>query len=161
GKWLAAATRDGLIQLWPAAKGEQVVTLEKPPQGPAAAAALLEGPIVLAWSPGSKLLAYSTRHDTSIQIWDADSRQKLQPLKGDGKPLRSLAWNPDGKRLASAGDTAAGEAGMVKIWDVKGGKAIWEFPYLATLEPGRSMPKSNVSSNLSWCSDGKRLAVAG
>jgi WD40 repeat protein/predicted Ser/Thr protein kinase len=152
GKWLAAATGAGLVQLWPAVRGKQPVTLAEPPKGVAPA-----GRVLLAWSREG-ILAYSTPNQTAIRLWDSNTRKPVPALEGHGKPLRSLAWCPDSKRLASAGDD-----GTVKIWDVRSGKATSGFTYVVV----QGLPrfglggKTFASSILSWSQDGKRLAVAG
>jgi WD40 repeat protein/tRNA A-37 threonylcarbamoyl transferase component Bud32 len=161
GKWLAFATADGSLRLWPAAGGEQPVPLDETP-----GAAPLHGVVqnnsdnlgVLCWSPDGKRLAYSTRHQTTIRLWDPDTRQTVGTLEGHGGPVRSLAWSPDGKRLASAG------AGTVKVWDVSSAKATATLPYFDKPEASPSNPlpgKPATSSMLAWRPDGKRLAVAG
>jgi WD40 repeat protein len=44
-------------------------------------------------------------------VWDAASGQELLTLKGHSGSVNSVAWSPDGKRLATAsGDQTA------KVW---------------------------------------------
>jgi WD40 repeat protein len=70
--------------------------------------------------------------------------------------LRWLAWAPDGKRLASAGD------GTVKVWDVRSGKPTSTCTYFVLREPPRfARGQTFTYSILAWSPDGKRLAVAG
>jgi WD40 repeat protein len=91
-------------------------------------------------------------------LWDSNTRKPVPALEGHGKSLRSLAWCPDGKRLASAYDD-----GTVKVWDVRSGKAISNFTYCVVQGPLRFAlgGRTFACSILSWCQDGKRLAVAG
>jgi WD40 repeat protein/predicted Ser/Thr protein kinase len=156
GKWLASATGTGLLQLWPATGGEQPITLEEPPAPKNPPERKPINPIVFAWSPDGKQLASSSTHDTAIHLWDPVTRKPVRTLDGHAKPLRSLTWSVDGKRLASADD-----GGSVRIWDVAAGKESYSFTYYAN--QGRLAPQSKTlaPSMLSWCSDGKRLAVAG
>jgi hypothetical protein len=56
--------------------------------------------------------------------------------------VRSLAWSPDGKRLATASDD-----GTVKVWQVSGGREV------CTL-----MGHTNSVIAVSWSPDGERLA---
>jgi WD40 repeat protein len=156
GKWVAAATSASPLQLWPAAGGGPV-TLEKP----AEAAGLPGGPpnnaVVLSWSPDGKRLAFSTSRQTTIRLWDlAKTDHPAQTLKGHGAPLRSLAWNRDGTRLASAAAN-----GTVKVWDVSSGKEVSNFSYFVKQQSNSGMPKPRYPSTLSLSPDGKRLAVAG
>jgi WD40 repeat protein/serine/threonine protein kinase len=155
GKWLAAATNAGLLQLLPAAGGDGI-TLERPPAPGAANGPAPTNRVVLCWSPDSTRLAFSTHVEATIHVWDPVTRKKVQTFKGHGEPLRSLAWSPDGKRLASAGDD-----GMVRIWDVFMAEETAHFKFYVKQQPGHNQVHPRASSMLSWCPDGKRLAVAG
>ncbi len=163
GKWLAF-TRAGSLQLWPTAKGGSPVLLEPPPAA-APPPVPLNKPdnglgLIVCWSPDGKRLAYSTERQTTIRLWDPDTRKVVQELDGNGVPLRSVVWSSDGKRLASAGDS-----GTVKVWDVPSGRAISEFRcFVKQEQPGVVSPTihwGSAPSMLSWRPDGKQLAVAG
>jgi WD40 repeat protein/predicted Ser/Thr protein kinase len=54
-----------------------------------------------------------------IVIWDADTGRKLMMLKGHVKPICTLAFTPDGRRLASGS-----EDGTAKIWDPGTGREL-------------------------------------
>jgi serine/threonine protein kinase/WD40 repeat protein len=159
GKWVASLTHPGLIQVWPLTKGEQAapITVEKLAQSPVSEGGSQSTAILLAWSPDSRLLAYT---DSAIQIWDVESRKKLRSLQREGKPyLRSLAWNPDCIRLAAATLAAEGKDAMVEVWDVRNSKVVCAFPYYVKYEPHISRVRPDCSAILSWCCDKKRLAV--
>ncbi|KAJ5642311.1 hypothetical protein N7490_006311 [Penicillium lividum] len=68
----------------------------------------------------------------------------LQTLEGHGDNVNSIAWSPDGSRLASASydDTA-------RIWDPATGQCI------STLEG-----HSGLAMSITWSPDGSRLASA-
>lgn len=74
----------------------------------------------LAFSPvieenGMVLLASSAVHETEIQVWDAGSGQRLQTLGGHSDWIRSLAFSPDGRWLASgSADTT------INLWEITG-----------------------------------------
>src|SRR5262249_54846660 len=137
------------FQLWRLTpKGQQTFTLENVPKDDQA---------LLAWSPDSRLLACTTAQKPTIRLWDVDTQKEVRaPLEGHGKLLRSLAWCPDSKRLASAGDD-----GTVKVWDVTSGKLISSCKYFVKKGVAIRGLDTLVFSILAWSHDGKQLAVAG
>jgi WD40 repeat protein/serine/threonine protein kinase len=101
----------------------------------------------MAFSPDSKRLA-GVYYDNTVKVWDAETGQLKLTLTGLPKQpsgnfyvTRSVAFSPDGKRLASACE------GQVSIWDAQTGKE------LLTLKGVRA-PVMSVA----YSSDGKRLA---
>jgi WD40 repeat protein len=42
--------------------------------------------------------------DETAKVWDAASGKQLLTLSGHGGAVNSVAWSPDGKRLATASD---------------------------------------------------------
>jgi WD40 repeat protein len=58
-----------------------------------------------------------------LRYWDPATGKELRRLGGHSKPVRSIAFAPDGKTLASAGDD-----GLVLIWDFEAGKEIGGLP---------------------------------
>jgi WD40 repeat protein/tRNA A-37 threonylcarbamoyl transferase component Bud32 len=149
--WVASATWDGLLQLWPLAEDKPAVTLEKPtPTGQRP-----NGSVLLAWTLDGKRLAYSLPGQRAIYLWDPASRKTVLTHEAHGQPLRSLAWSRDGQRLASAGDDGTG-----KVWDVVTGRALASFDFV-TLEPKGSMPRPGSPRMLAWSHDVRQLAVYG
>ena len=54
-----------------------------------------------------------------MRLWDINTGQLLQTLQGHTYWVYSVAFSPDGERLASgSGD------GTIKLWDVKTGKVL-------------------------------------
>jgi WD40 repeat protein len=74
--------------------------------------------IVARFSPDGRLLA--TGSDTGhVRLWDADTFAPIgAPLTGHTGFVTSVAFSPDGRTLASAGD------GSVVLWDVQSRRRI-------------------------------------
>jgi WD40 repeat protein len=105
----------GDVHVWDAHTGAAVRTL---PGG-------------LLWSGGSNGMTYSpdgTRlvatgaRDRTVKMWDAVTGKELPPLKGHTAGINSVAFSPDGARLASASDDAT-----IRVWDAKTGQEVATF----------------------------------
>ncbi|MGA2258562.1 MAG: hypothetical protein ABSG53_28185, partial [Thermoguttaceae bacterium] len=66
----------------------------------------------------------------------------LMTLRGNGSTVHSVAWSPDGNRLASADSE-----GTIRIWNPATGQEILKFS------------ASNPLGAVAWSPDGKRLAT--
>src|SRR5262249_40403130 len=82
-----------------------------------------------------------------LKVWDAETGKELHSLQTDGA-IFSLAFSPDGKRIASGTDRST-----VKIWDAETGQEL------------HTVKLTLISSNNTpiWCvafsPDGKHLAA--
>jgi WD40 repeat protein len=96
-----------------------------------------------AWSPDNRLLAASGRGDAGVYLLDLAQRKLIQtlPPAPNGSNVYSVAWSPDGKRLA-AGD---GD-GNVEVFDVRSGNRL----------AGARLHTAHVYS-LVWSEDGRRV----
>ena len=81
-----------------------------------------------------------------MKVWDAQTGQELLTLKGHTGMAPSVAFSPDGKRLASS---LAGGHRRVKVWDAQTGQE------LLTLKGHTGRVRS-----VAFSPDGKRLASA-
>src|SRR5579885_3370126 len=95
---------------------------------------------VLAWAPGSQIAAATTVG--KILLYDPHTGQLTQGFSAQVRvSATSLAWSPDGKRLAWGGDVSEG----VQVRPVAGGA---KSAYLA----------GATVLSVAWSPDGKRLA---
>jgi WD40 repeat protein len=67
----------------------------------------------VAFSPNGKLLAISTS-DGSAKLFDLATRREVASLRGHLLGVHSLAFSPDGRRLA----TGSSLKEAVKLWDL-------------------------------------------
>jgi WD40 repeat protein len=70
-------------------------------------------------SPDGKRLATASS-DNTIRVWDAATGELVTVLRGHTGHVLSVAFSPDGTRLASASGYRG--KGEVKVWDA----ALWD-----------------------------------
>ncbi len=109
----------------------------------------------VAWSPdGKRIVSASTKLDLTklglpggnvsgeVKVWEARTGQELLNLKHT-HGVHSVAWSPDGQRLASSHDQT------VKVWEARTGKELLKLKG----DTGRV-------TSVAWSPDGQRLASA-
>jgi serine/threonine protein kinase/WD40 repeat protein len=69
----------------------------------------------LAWSPDGSRLAAAPAYDGLIRVWDVVTRNEELVLRGHDASVYTLAFSPDGLRLATTSLD-----GTVRIWSVSG-----------------------------------------
>jgi cell division cycle protein 20 (cofactor of APC complex) len=137
GKHLAIGTGNAEVQIWDAAAGKQVRSL----QGHAARVS------ALSWN--NHQLASAGR-DTSILMHDVRIRDHLTArLAGHEQEVCGLKWSPNGQQLASGGND-----NLLHVWDAH---SISNQTYLHRLDAHCAAVKA-----LAWCPfQGNLLASGG
>src|SRR5690242_18645668 len=116
GKRIASASFDG-VHLWDAATGQHLLTLGAPANA-------------LAWSPDGKRLLTggfpfvdgNGQVISSTQMWDTTNGKPILSYAGHSDEVKAVAWSPDGKRIASAGQDSA-----VQVWSASTGKTLLTY----------------------------------
>jgi RNA polymerase sigma factor (sigma-70 family) len=140
GKHVAMGCDDGTLLLLDGKSGKELHSLGQPGRFMQA----------VAFSPDAHSLA-AQGDNNSIQLWDTTTGEKVRHLSDAGR-LRSLAFSPDGKLLASAHDTGnfPNENSVICLWDLVTGKK------LQTLAP-----HEGTVFSVAFSPDQKQLASAG
>jgi WD40 repeat protein len=134
GKFLVSGSITGAIHLWDAKTGADLRRWSCP----------AAGDVVLAFSPDSQTVVSANGTD-AIRFWDPHTAQeKMQLPANPADPVLSLAYSPDGRRLA-----VGRRLGTVEWWDLSEKKLIQQVQY------------SGAAYALTFSPDGSTLAVSG
>jgi WD40 repeat protein len=142
GKRLASAGQDRTVCVWDTASGKLLYTLRRHTGFVYGVAFSPDGTRLASCSGGLGELPNVPPGE--VILWGAASGKELLTLKGHAGANYSVAFSPDGKRLASSGGD-----GAVKVWDTATGKAVLALTGLAGQVYG-----------VAFSPDGRRLACA-
>ncbi|RPJ25062.1 MAG: hypothetical protein EHM33_15780 [Chloroflexi bacterium] len=119
GTRLVTASIDGSAKVWDAFTGKELLTFSG--HGDQVFDAAFN-------SDGNRIATYG--HDHFVRIWEANSGEELLVLPfevdtilGDYAPFGSLAFSPDGMRIAMTG--LGNNANFVNVWDATSGKVLF------------------------------------
>lgn len=146
GLRVASAGDGKKVYVWDATTGQTITEYS------GHSAWLLPNVFALAWSPKGNYIASACSagtFDKTVHIWNAKSGEtKLRYNSSYGAvpdfSVSSIAWSPDGQRIASACGSKT-----IRLWDATYGKTISTFK-----------TSSAYIYIIAWSPDGQRLALA-
>jgi WD40 repeat protein len=123
GRALWAADQDRTLRLLDAATGKELrrITLSAPPN------LSLPAHRAVVISPDGKLLATAASNDSAVSLSEVASGKELRRLLTHDKGVMSVAFSPDGRSLASAGEEPIFKGILnrsVRLWDLATGKEV-------------------------------------
>jgi WD40 repeat protein len=151
----------GIVKVLDAATGRELLTISKVESTGISNSVVAFSPSVVAFSPDGRRLATATPDVRRIDVWDADTGQRLLTLDGIDF-VADIAYSPDGRRLAVVGREESGpppppgariDRSQIKMWDAEAGRE------LLTVSTRLSGPMN--SPRLTFRPDGHKLIVVG
>jgi WD40 repeat protein len=123
GRRLATAGDDGTVWIWDASTGTPVGAPISPGQGKLTSVAFGPDGRRLAIGGGDTSVGVLGDHDGTVRLWDVETNSPIGEPLIHGELVHSVAFSPDGNRIAS-GAMEAGNNGTVRLWDANTGQLI-------------------------------------
>jgi WD40 repeat protein/serine/threonine protein kinase len=145
---IASAGEDRTARIWDAKTGERVGLLPSKTLGFTS----------VTFSPDGKYVALATGNrdefapsniPCEVKIWNAETCKEVHVLKGHAGSVNSLAYSPDGRRLASAGSDKT-----VRIWDPETGLELYTLRGHTQFVVGVAFSPPDGTRLVSACEDG-------
>lgn len=129
GKRVATGHSEGLVVVWDAQTGKQLVGARKNDQTI----------VSIAFSPDGIRLVTADRH---VRVWDANTAKPITPSLGDGvTDYNKALFSPDGKTILGIGANGVATA---TLWDAVTGLELMQLSHCQSLGAAAFSPNGNM-----------------
>jgi WD40 repeat protein len=129
GRSLVAGDFRQPVRVWEMATGEEIFSLDTDAQTIVNAVAVSPDGRIIAAGGDASWHESGQRSASIIQLWDLATGEKIHSFQGHESATYSLAFSPDGSRLASGLRN-----GTVLVWEAPHGRPLQQ-PIMSNLEP--------------------------
>jgi serine/threonine protein kinase/WD40 repeat protein/tetratricopeptide (TPR) repeat protein len=140
GRWLASTFVDGLVRICDAETGRET-------------ARVAHSARFVAWSPVGTRIAWGGEEDLEVHGWDARDGRPQGPVFRRAVAVDSLAWSPDGRRLAAGSFDFESEGDSppwaLSVWDAASGERLFHEVHATEIR------------SVTFSPDGSRVATGG
>ena len=124
---VASASRDGTVKVWDLGNGREITTYRghvDQPDDPTKGGSNVLGVTDVSFHPKEKVIASASGNQ--VHTWDPATGKTIKTVVNLGKtdkPIKSIAYSPDGKLLAVGADD-----GILRVVEADTGKAVFTSP---------------------------------